>query len=52
MFEIILYNSSNCELDRKRGDNLSDLLIDMANDDCLSGGDYIKLVDLEDEGRD
>jgi hypothetical protein len=45
MFEIVLYNSSRCELDRKQGEDLTSLLREMADEGCIGGGDEIHIID-------
>jgi hypothetical protein len=49
MFEVVLYNSSRCELDRKQGEDLPALLRELADEGCLSGGDKIHIIDHEED---
>jgi hypothetical protein len=49
MFEIVLYNSSRCELDRKTGESFADILREYADEGCLSGGDEFHFIDHTEE---
>lgn len=50
MMQIVLFNSSGGELDRKTGNTFAGLLKELADEGCLSHGDTIRLIDTE-EGR-
>ena len=43
-FVVVLYNSSGCELDRKGGDDIAEILRKYADDGCLSGGDKLIII--------
>lgn len=48
-YTVILLNSSGGELDRKSGDDISDILRQYADERCLSGGDTLRIIDHEDD---
>lgn len=48
-YEVVLYNSSRCELDRKVGGDLGTLLREMADEGCIGGGDEIHIIDHTDD---
>lgn len=45
MFTVILTNSTDCELDRKTGESVEDILRRYADEDCLAGGDTLHIID-------
>jgi hypothetical protein len=48
-YDVVLRNSSGGELDRKSGDDLSQIMADYAREGCLSGGDTLTIIDYTED---